>query len=105
VQISYDEAPGRGGVGRADADQLAELVAATDGLHLLGAMTVAPRDVDPAPLFADLVTWVRQLRIRHPDAAIVSAGMTGDLEAAVHAGATCLRVGTALFGNRRPDLG
>jgi uncharacterized pyridoxal phosphate-containing UPF0001 family protein len=45
------------------------------------------------------------VRAAHPQAQVISAGMSADLEAAVQAGATVLRVGTALFGHRPPPLG
>jgi uncharacterized pyridoxal phosphate-containing UPF0001 family protein len=45
---------------------------------------------------------VREVR---PEATVISAGMSGDLEAAVEAGATHLRIGTALLGDREPRVG
>jgi uncharacterized pyridoxal phosphate-containing UPF0001 family protein len=71
-------------------------------LELLGVMAIAPMAADPDTAFAGLqdVSW--QVRARHPDATSISAGMTGDLEAAIRQGATHLRVGSALLGRRRP---
>jgi uncharacterized pyridoxal phosphate-containing UPF0001 family protein len=63
-------------------------------------MAVAPRGVDPAPAFARLADLAARVRADHPGASETSAGMSGDLEAAVAAGATVVRVGTALFGDR-----
>jgi uncharacterized pyridoxal phosphate-containing UPF0001 family protein len=63
-------------------------------------MAVAPRGVDPAPAFARLAALAERLRADHPGADEISAGMSGDLEQAVAAGATIVRVGTALFGDR-----
>jgi pyridoxal phosphate enzyme (YggS family) len=96
-------AAGRGGVRPEGADQLADAVAGSDSLRLRGVMAVAPRDADPDEAFALLRQVGDGIRRRHPDATWVSAGMSGDLEAAVRHGATHLRVGTAILGSR-PSL-
>jgi uncharacterized pyridoxal phosphate-containing UPF0001 family protein len=54
------------------------------------------------PAFAVLADVAAELRRSHPRATTISAGMSGDLEAAVACGATHLRVGTALLGSRPP---
>jgi uncharacterized pyridoxal phosphate-containing UPF0001 family protein len=92
-------AVGRGGAEEADVPALAAAVAASPGLTLRGVMAVAPLDADPLPAFERLVALSRRLRGDHPDATWVSAGMSGDLEAAVRAGATHLRVGSAILGS------
>jgi uncharacterized pyridoxal phosphate-containing UPF0001 family protein len=63
-------------------------------------MAVAPLGADPRRAFARLAEVASGVRRQHPGAAIVSAGMSGDLEAAIAAGATHVRVGTALLGDR-----
>jgi uncharacterized pyridoxal phosphate-containing UPF0001 family protein len=63
-------------------------------------MTVAPLGEDPAPHFEHLVRLSHDLRRVHPEASIVSAGMSGDFEAAVAAGATHLRIGRSILGER-----
>jgi uncharacterized pyridoxal phosphate-containing UPF0001 family protein len=63
-------------------------------------MAVAPRGADPGPAFARLAELSAMLRADHPAAEELSAGMSGDLEQAIAAGATIVRVGTALFGER-----
>jgi uncharacterized pyridoxal phosphate-containing UPF0001 family protein len=63
-------------------------------------MAVAPRDADPRAAFAPLRQLSELLRTVSPSAGMISAGMSGDLEAAVENGATHLRIGTALLGNR-----
>ena len=83
-----------------DVPALADLVAGSAGLRLRGLMAVAPRGEDPAPAFERLARLAERVRDDHPDAVELSAGMSGDLEAAVSAGATVVRVGTALFGDR-----
>lgn len=100
VQVSLDEAPGRGGVDPADLVTLADLVAGADGLSLYGLMAVAPLDIEPSVAFARLSELVGRLRDAHPDARMVSAGMSADLEEAIAAGATHVRLGTALLGSR-----
>jgi uncharacterized pyridoxal phosphate-containing UPF0001 family protein len=95
------DAAGRGGAAPADVARLADLVAAADGLRLAGVMAVAPRGEPPRPAFARLHNVAREVWADHPDARVISAGMSGDLEAAVAEGATHLRIGTALFGERR----
>lgn len=105
VQVSLDDDPQRGGVAGRDPAQLAglaDMVAAEDGLRLAGVMAVAPLGADPDAAFARLVDIAAGVRERHPDARLVSAGMSGDLEAAVRHGATHLRVGSAVLGKRSP---
>jgi pyridoxal phosphate enzyme (YggS family) len=104
LQVSLDGDPSRGGVGPAEAPALAASVAAEDGLRLRGVMAVAPLRVDPDHAFAVLPVLVDRLRGNHPGLDVVSAGMSGDLEAAVRHGATHLRVGSAILGTR-PLLG
>jgi uncharacterized pyridoxal phosphate-containing UPF0001 family protein len=65
-------------------------------------MAVAPLGADPVVAFGQLAEVAAGVRRRHPGATVISAGMSGDLEAAVAAGANVLRVGTALFGTRPP---
>jgi PLP dependent protein len=95
--------PGRGGAAPADVPALAETLASAEHLDLAGVMAVAPLDGDPDEAFGRLAGVAEALRRDHPDAVVVSAGMSGDLEAAVRHGATHLRVGTALLGSR-PSL-
>ncbi|WP_369178211.1 YggS family pyridoxal phosphate-dependent enzyme [Streptomyces mutabilis] len=98
----------RGGVSPAGIEELADLVAGAEGLRLDGLMTVAPLTGEYAgrqraafERLMDLSTYVRRT---HPAANMVSAGMSADLEQAVAAGATHVRVGTAVLGVR-PRLG
>jgi PLP dependent protein len=90
----------RGGRPTEGVPALADLVAGSDGLVLRGLMAVAPRGSDPRPAFDRLAALAARVRADHPEAVDVSAGMSGDLEAAIAAGATVVRVGTALFGDR-----
>lgn len=94
---------GRGGVRPDGLAALADEVAGLDGLRLRGLMAVAPLGEDPAPAFARLAALHADLRHTHPGADRMSAGMSGDLEQAVAAGATHLRVGSAILGSRPPQ--
>lgn len=100
VQVSLDGDPGRRGAAPSQVPALAAAAAAAAGLRLAGVMAVAPRDADPAAAFARLAEVSAALRADHPQASMISAGMSGDLEQAVAAGATHVRVGTALLGAR-----
>lgn len=91
---------GRGGVRPADLADLADEVAALEGLRLRGLMAVAPLGEDPSRAFERLAQLHDELRQNHPDATWLSAGMSGDLEQAIAAGATHLRVGSAILGSR-----
>jgi uncharacterized pyridoxal phosphate-containing UPF0001 family protein len=79
---------------------LAEQVAASSGLRLRGVMAVAPLAGEPSKAFDRLREVSTTLRNDHPEAVWVSAGMSGDLEQAIAAGATHLRVGSAILGQR-----
>ena len=103
LQVSLDGDTSRGGALPSDLDALADAVAGHALLRLRGVMAVAPLQADPDVAFAALDEVARGLRARHPDARWVSAGMSGDLEAALRHGATHLRVGTAILGSR-PSL-
>jgi pyridoxal phosphate enzyme (YggS family) len=105
VQVSLDGDPHRGGATPDLVPQLADLVEQAEGLRLGGVMAVAPLGLDPAVAFARLAEVAAALRVQHPGATTVSAGMSGDLEAAVAAGATHVRVGTAILGPRAVTLG
>ncbi|MFF3905274.1 YggS family pyridoxal phosphate-dependent enzyme [Streptomyces sp. NPDC001848] len=98
----------RGGVAPEGIEELGDLVASAPGLRLDGLMTVAPLTGEYAgrqrAAFERLMDLSTDLRRAHPAATMVSAGMSADLEEAVAAGATHVRVGTAVLGVR-PRLG
>jgi pyridoxal phosphate enzyme (YggS family) len=115
VQVSLDPAdaggpdPGpvrqaRGGVPPAQLAEVAAAVEAEEGLTLGGLMAVAPLGADPRAAFGSLRELSAAVRSVNPSATLVSAGMSGDLEAAIACGATHLRIGTALLGDRRPPV-
>ncbi|MDQ1626737.1 MAG: dependent protein [Actinomycetota bacterium] len=95
---------GRGGAAPSGVPEVAAALAECDHLRLAGVMAVAPLEGAPGPAFARLADVAAEIRGTYPDATVVSAGMSGDLEVAVAHGATHLRVGRALLGSR-PALG
>ncbi|MEV0681349.1 YggS family pyridoxal phosphate-dependent enzyme [Actinosynnema sp. NPDC050436] len=101
IQVSVDGDPKRGGHPLPDLPRLADHVARKGELVLRGVMTVAPLGMSPQQAFDALHGAVTRLRDDHPDANVISAGMSGDLEDAISCGSTCVRVGTALLGSRR----
>ncbi|KFG00430.1 YggS family pyridoxal phosphate-dependent enzyme [Streptomyces europaeiscabiei] len=112
IQVALDADVGgrgeRGGVGPDGIEELADLLAGAPGLRVDGLMTVAPLTGEYAgrqrAAFERLMDLSTDLRRAHPAANMVSAGMSADLEEAVAAGATHVRVGTAVLGVR-PRLG
>ncbi|GGQ43777.1 YggS family pyridoxal phosphate enzyme [Streptomyces asoensis] len=108
LQVALDagaeERGERGGVAPGGVEELAALVAGSPGLRLDGLMTVAPLSGEYAgrrrEAFGRLMDLSTDLRRTHPAANMVSAGMSADLEEAVAAGATHVRVGTAVLGVR-----
>ncbi|MFI5629721.1 YggS family pyridoxal phosphate-dependent enzyme [Streptomyces sp. NPDC051664] len=112
IQVALDAESGergdRGGVAPDGIEELAGALAAAPGLRLDGLMTVAPLAGPYAgrqrAAFDRLMEFSSRLRGNHPAANMVSAGMSADLEEAVAAGATHVRVGTAVLGVR-PGLG
>ena len=94
IQVNIGEEPQKGGCAIADLPALLDQARGA-GLPVIGLMAVPPADTEAAPYFALLVKLAR----RHGLAGL-SMGMSGDYETAVMQGATCVRIGTALFGVR-----
>ena len=104
IEVSLDGDPARGGAPAGEVRALAEALEAESGLILRGVMAIAPLGMAPAAAFARLLDSASAVRAVQPSATMISAGMSGDFEAAVEAGATHLRIGTALLGDRRPRV-
>jgi PLP dependent protein len=104
IEVSLDGDPARGGAPAGEVPALAEALEAESGLMLRGVMAIAPLGMAPAAAFARLLDSASAVRAVRPSATMISAGMSGDLEAAVEAGATHLRIGTALLGDRGPRV-
>ncbi len=95
IQVNTGEEPQKAGAAPQD---VAALVAQANGLPLEGLMCIPPMDVEPAPHFALLAKLARARGLP-----FLSMGMSGDFETAIRFGATHVRVGTALFGERAPQ--
>ncbi|MFG2042637.1 YggS family pyridoxal phosphate-dependent enzyme [Dactylosporangium sp. NPDC048998] len=106
VQVSLDDDERRGGAVTGAVEKVAEAIAASPALRLLGVMAVAPLDWEPDEAFARLAAISARIRQRlsGPDGVPdwISAGMSNDLESAILHGSTHVRVGSALLGKRTP---
>jgi pyridoxal phosphate enzyme (YggS family) len=99
VQVNLGDEAQKSGVARAEADRFIDACQARFGSRLRGLMGVPPLEADPAPYF----TWLAG-RARAHGLDVLSMGMSGDFAAAIAAGATHVRIGSALFGSR-PKVG
>jgi PLP dependent protein len=103
IQISLDGDEQRGGVDVGQPDRVDELCArahAAEGLQFVGLMAIPPLDSEPRQAFARLAAERHRVQRDYRQPLGLSAGMSGDLEIAVEHGSTCVRVGTALLGQR-----
>lgn len=100
VQVNMTEDPERGGVNPEDLMAFAERVLSSPGLELVGLMGVGGLEVAPELEFERLATLSVELQKLAPGANRLSMGMSGDFETAIAYGATHLRIGTAITGNR-----
>jgi PLP dependent protein len=103
IQLSLDGDLARGGVDIAHEDQVDELCAqvqAARGLRFVGLMGIPPLGADPEPAFARLQAEHQRVQASYQQRLGLSAGMSSDLEVAVKHGSTCVRVGTAVMGQR-----
>ncbi len=104
IQINIGDENTKSGVAPADAPALARAIAALPRLKLRGLMTIPPASDDPAQqrrYFAELRKLNEQLAKAGVALDTLSMGMSADLEAAIAEGATLVRVGTAIFGQRQ----
>ena len=107
IQVDLDQSgpdPSRGGVWPADLAALAQFISQSENLELTGLMSVAPLGENPSEAFERLAQIRSDFLKNYPNAVILSAGMSEDLEAAIEHGATHLRIGSALLGER-PKIG
>lgn len=101
IQLSLDQIPdGRGGVSPTDLHDLATQINQLPNLKLMGLMAVAPVGEDPNLAFTRLAKYQNEFVQNFPEAKSLSAGMSGDYESAVSHGATHLRIGSSILGNR-----
>lgn len=100
VQVNLTEDPNRGGCQPEAVLALADRVAAEDALRLRGVMAVAPRGEEPERAFAKVAELSETIERHHPAATARSIGMSGDFIEAIKYGATHLRIGVAITGER-----
>jgi hypothetical protein len=103
VQVSLDAGGpggGRGGVSPAAVEDVAEAIEGAGLLRLAGVMAVAPLGAEPAAAYERLASVSSAVQAVHRQATWISAGMSEDFEAAIAAGATHVRVGGAILGER-----
>lgn len=104
VQVGLSNETGRSGADPGDVLDIAAAIEESGNLTLGGVMAVAPLGADPVPAFAELAQVAHTVQQSYPQATTISAGMSEDLEEAVKAGATHLRIGRSVLGER-PSLG
>jgi pyridoxal phosphate enzyme (YggS family) len=102
LQVSLDGELERGGASPSELPELAEIVNESNNLELMGLMAVGPLGVDPKIAFSDLAQIHQGFKAAFPNAKYLSAGMSGDFEAAILQGATHIRVGSSILGSRSP---
>ncbi len=103
IQVRLGGGPERGGVLPEEAEGFAAAVCGLPGLVLDGVMAVAPLDLPARPAFAKLretLDCLRRARLPHAPLREMSAGMSSDYEEAILEGATLVRLGRAIFGDR-----
>ena len=101
IQVSLDEPPeSRGGVDPAKLTELANQISSLPNIKVLGLMAVGPVDREIEPAFARLQQIQAGFLTDFKDAVFLSSGMSGDYELAISYGATHLRIGSSILGNR-----
>jgi pyridoxal phosphate enzyme (YggS family) len=100
IQLNLTDDPNRGGVAPGELDALTERVLEAPNILLRGVMAVAPLGEDPRAAFRRVRDASERVRVLAPDADALSMGMSGDFREAILEGATHLRIGTAITGNR-----
>jgi len=102
VQVNLTDDPARGGARPEELESLAERVLSTSTLRLRGVMAVAPlpEEEPAARAFERLANYSNRVQRLEASATAISAGMTHDYPEAIAAGATHLRIGSAITGNR-----
>ena len=100
IELNLTDDPNRGGIEPKNLIEFAEQVLQVSQIRLLGVMGVAGLGVEPAVDFETIKRSSEQLMALAPNAKLISAGMSGDFETAIGFGATHLRIGTAITGNR-----
>ena len=102
IQVNQGDETQKGGARPEDVAELARAIAALPRLALRGLMTLPPQGDSPKRRFAELAALRAELESQGIELDSLSMGMSGDFEEAIAAGATHLRIGTAIFGARKP---
>jgi pyridoxal phosphate enzyme (YggS family) len=101
IQVSLDQPPeSRGGVDPKRLIDLASEITKLPGISLKGLMAIAPLDLPEEQAFLKLKEIQADFVAAFKDAKYLSAGMSGDYEMAISHGATHLRIGSSILGNR-----
>ena len=100
IELNLTDDPGRGGVQPENLERFADAVLAAGNLHLLGVMGVAALNREAKFDFETILQCSERLRALSPTSSFISAGMSADFETAIGFGATHLRIGAAITGNR-----
>jgi pyridoxal phosphate enzyme (YggS family) len=106
IEVNLTGEPSKSGISQSDLTRLADALAACHHLHASGLMTIARQDADETELrhtFSTLRSLLENLRTSHPGSwQHLSMGMSDDYEIAIQEGATMVRLGRAIFGEREP---
>ena len=106
IEVNMAGEESKFGLAKEDVEELVRAAAALEGIQISGLMTIAPYTEDPEtnrPYFAglrELAVDIGQKCIDNVSMSVLSMGMTGDFEVAIEEGATHIRVGTGIFGER-----
>ncbi len=100
IELNLTDDAGRGGVKPAELEQFATVILASGTIRILGVMAVAPLGAEPRGTFAHVREHSEKLLRVSPQSTALSMGMSGDYVEAILEGATHLRIGTAITGNR-----
>ena len=103
VKLSHEES--KHGVAPTELPALLTAIEELDAIEAVGLMTVPPWSLDPEPArpyFRELRRLRDESQKLHPNLTQLSMGMSNDFTVAIEEGSTCVRVGTAIFGKRKP---
>ncbi len=103
LQLSLDGDSSRGGLIESDLFPAAEALNKYRSIDLLGLMCVPPVDMEPALAYAQIASLHQRFSAEFPDSKSLSAGMSGDYMIALDHGATHIRVGSKILGERDYD--
>jgi len=103
IQVNISDEQSKSGIALSELDALAEQIAALPRLRLRGLMAIPAPEKEYARQFAvarEMAAAFTALKARYPTVDTLSLGMSDDMEAAIAAGSTMVRIGTAIFGAR-----